>query len=58
MLSATLEGIGLTESVGRTKFRFRKKTMNLCVNDSEDHEDGVGVSVKDTSLSDLSISFG
>ena len=39
MLSETLQIAGLVESVTRV-FRLRKKTMNLCACDSEEHDHG------------------
>ena len=39
MLSETLEVVWLTETV-RRPFWLRKKTMNLCACDSEEHEHG------------------
>ena len=40
-LSDTLKSIGLTEfTTGRVKVWSRKKTMDLCVYESEEYEDG------------------
>jgi hypothetical protein len=51
LLSDTLQSIGLTESVDtRVQGWFRKKPMDLCVSENEEHEDGVGSGVNTTLL--------
>ena len=52
LLSDTLLSIGLTESVSvRTKVWVRKKPMNLCACESEEHDHEVGAGVNTTLLS-------
>jgi hypothetical protein len=51
--SDTLSSKGLAESVTRReKVWFRKKSMDLCVSESEEDEDGVVTGVNTTLLSD------
>ena len=53
LLSDTLQSMGLTESVtSRARVWLRKKTMDLCAFESEEHEHGVGAGVNSTLLSD------
>jgi hypothetical protein len=49
ILFETLQVVGLSETV-RTVIRLPKKTMNLCVYDSEESDHGVGVGVNVTML--------
>jgi hypothetical protein len=53
LLSDALQSIGLGESVPvRVKVWLRKKTMDLCACESEEHEPGVGAGANTTLLSD------
>ena len=53
MVSGTLQSIDLTESVTGGKVWSRKKTMDLCVRENEEDEDGVCVGVNTIIMSDV-----
>ena len=53
LLSDTPKSIGLTESVVRGKVWCRRKLMNLCGDESEESEDGVGPGVNPITMSDV-----
>ena len=53
VLSDTLKSIGLAESAAaRAKVWLRKKTMDLCACESEEHENEVGAGVNAIIMSD------
>ena len=52
ILSETLQFVGITEVPTRVFRLVKKKTMNLCVFDSEEREHGVGAGVNGSLLSE------